>query len=141
MHRLGGFLLQAQRQIGIDLNGIAIMTCLSLSAIDGDTARCDGESLRPMGPGAPYESGFDAPEVGHRADCRAERRAGEAATRRMAELLATPGLAVVDSGEVDRWGRRLVWLMLPSGQTIGEVMISEGHAVEWRPGHQANWCG
>jgi endonuclease YncB( thermonuclease family) len=31
--------------------------------------------------------------------------------------------------------------MLPSGQTIGEVMISEGHAVEWHPGYRASWCG
>lgn len=122
------------------MDPITIMTCFALTAIDGDTVRCDGVSLRPMGGGAPYVSGFDAPEVGHRADCQAERRAGDAATARMSDLLATPGIAVEDSGIDDRFGRRLVWLRLPRGETVGEVMIAEGHAVEWRPGYRARWC-
>lgn len=118
----------------------AIITCFSLTAIDGDTVRCDGVSLRPMGAGAPYVSGFDAPEVGHRAECEAERGAGDAATQRMRQLLRTPGLVIEDSGINDRFDRRLVWLRLPGGQTIGEVLIAEGHAVEWTPGYRANWC-
>ncbi len=44
-----------------------IMLCASLMAIDGDTVRCcqsaegrcEGQSLRPMGAGAPDISGFD----------------------------------------------------------------------------------
>ena len=120
--------------------GLTLLTCLALTVVDGDTVKCDGVNLRPMGPGAPYVSGFDAPELGRYADCPRENYLGFAAAARMAELLQTPGLTVEDSGEVDRYGRPLVWLRLPNGQTIGEVLLDEGLAAVWTPGYRANWC-
>ena len=55
-----------------------VLTCLSLTAIDGDTIRCNGERMRDMGPGSPNVSGYDAPEIG-RAQCAKERLLGEQA--------------------------------------------------------------
>lgn len=66
---------------------------------------------------------------------------GQAAKRRMAELIDTPGLTIEDSGQIDRFDRPLVTMRLPDGQTIGSVMLSEGLAVEWRPGRSFDWCG
>jgi endonuclease YncB( thermonuclease family) len=116
------------------------MICATLLAVDGDTVKCDGQNLRPMGNGAPYVSGFDAPELGQYADCPAEARRGFHAAARMADLLLTPGLVVLDSGQVDRYRRPLVVLQLPDGKTIGQVLIDEGHAVAWEPGYKSAWC-
>ena len=118
----------------------ATMVCATLTAYDGDTVRCDGQPLRAMGPGAPYLSGFDTPEIGRRARCRAERRLGIKARDRMRQLLRAPGLVVDDSGERDPHGRPLVWLRLPGGITAGEVLMKEGLAREWLPGRKNDWC-
>ena len=48
---------------------IELLICATLSVVDGDTVKCDGRLLRPMGDGEPFVSGFDAPEFRGRADC------------------------------------------------------------------------
>ena len=122
------------------MNPIIFISCLSLAAVDGDTVKCDGQNLRPMGDGAPFISGFDTPEVGRYADCMAERRLGGIAKARMAELLETPGLVIEDSGEKDVYDRPLVVLRMPSGATVGQTLIDEGLAVEWTPDYRDSWC-
>jgi micrococcal nuclease len=118
----------------------AILTCLSLTAVDGDTVKCDGVNLRPMGDGAPHVSGFDTPKIGRWAKCDVEKELGLLAKVRMGELLRTPGLAVEDSRVVDVFERPLVVLRLPDGSTVGQRLIEEGYAVVWTPDYQANWC-
>ena len=119
---------------------IVLITCVILSVVDGDTVKCDGQNLRPMGAGAPYVSGFDTPEPGGRADCLAERMLAELASRRMGELIASPELRIENSGQVDQFERPLVWLRLPDGSTIGERLIAEGYAREWLPNRTVEWC-
>ncbi|MDB5540329.1 MAG: nuclease [Devosia sp.] len=34
-----------------------LITCATLSAVDGDTIKCNGISMRDMGDGAPFVSG------------------------------------------------------------------------------------
>ncbi|MBL9045961.1 MAG: thermonuclease family protein [Tabrizicola sp.] len=119
---------------------LEILICASLSAVDGDTVKCDGQNLRDMGDGAPFVSGYDTPEIGKNANCDRENALGKKAKRRMAELLRTPGLTIEDSGKIDRYDRPLVVLRLPDGRTIGSVMLAEGLAVEWRPGGDFDWC-
>ena len=41
-----------------------LTVCLTLMAVDGDTVKCNEQNLRDMGDGAPFVSGFDAPEIG-----------------------------------------------------------------------------
>lgn len=119
---------------------IEILVCASLSAVDGDTVKCDGQNLRDMGDGAPFVSGYDTPEI-RNANCEREKVLGQKAKRRMAELLSAPGLIIEDSGEVDRYDRPLVVLRLPDGRTIGSILQAEGLAVEWRPSGDFDWCG
>jgi endonuclease YncB( thermonuclease family) len=116
-----------------------VVTCLSLSAVDGDTIKCDGQNMRIMGPGSPNKSGVDAPEIGN-ARCAKERLLGEQAKLRLEELLRQPGTVVDDSGARDRYGRPLVWVRLPGDKTAGEVLLEEGYALPWKPGRQVNWC-
>ncbi|MFC6486911.1 thermonuclease family protein [Nitratireductor sp. GCM10026969] len=120
------------------LASIAILACLSLSAVDGDTIKCNGENMRIMGPGAPNKSGVDTPEI-YSPVCQQEKFLGEQAKRRLEELLRQD-VQVEDSGVRDRWGRSLVWVRLPNGETAGEVLLRDGYVVVWRPGKQTSWC-
>jgi len=69
----------------------------------------------------------------------ASKRA-KAAKARTEMLLATEGVRVIDSGEVDRFDRPLVWVKLPDGRTIGSILISEKLARRWTPDYRADWC-
>ena len=120
--------------------GWALLVCASLTAVDGDTVKCDRQSLRPMGDGAPFVSGFDTPEVGRWSHCPEENHMGLLAAARMSELLQTPGLVVENSGERDRHGRLLVVLRLPDGSTVGQRLIDEGYAVIWTQDYTSRWC-
>lgn len=122
------------------MDALTILVCATLSVVDGDTVKCDGINLRPMGDGAPYVSGFDTPEINQHADCPEEHQLGMQASRKMGEYLISPGLVIEDSGEVDRYGRPLVVLRLPDGSTVGRHLIEEGYAAEWLPGYQDAWC-
>ena len=66
------------------------MQCTILAAYDGDTVKCDGVSLRPMDPGAPYVSGFDTPEINQHVRCQEEHELGIAARDQMRELIRAP---------------------------------------------------
>ena len=118
----------------------AIIVCASLYAIDGDTAKCDGVSLRMLGNGTPYVDGVDTPESGKRSKCSYERKLAEKATRRFAELLHDPDLMIEDSGERDVYERPLVRFRLGDGRTAGSVLIAEDLAQVWRRGHHIDWC-
>ena len=82
----------------VDLALGTLLVCASIMAVDGDTIKCNGVNLRDMGDGAPFVSGYDAPET-RGAECPAELEMGRSATARMSELLATDGLRIIDSGE------------------------------------------
>lgn len=120
----------------------ALLVCAALSAVDGDTIRCNGERMRDMGDGAPYAAGFDAPEL-TKPRCAAELAWAKQAKARYAELLKSPGVTVRDSGERDatRSYRRLVVVRLKDGRALGTILMKEGLAREWRPGQRIDWCG
>ncbi|ERP98772.1 hypothetical protein Q669_00510 [Labrenzia sp. C1B10] len=120
-------------------NGSKVITCNSLTAVDGDTIKCDGVNMRDMGDGTPFVSGYDTPEL-RRPKCQQELELARAAKARMQELLETPGVQVRDSGKVDWYNRPLVWVTLPDGRSVGAVLIDEGLARMWTPQYKANWC-
>lgn len=115
-----------------------VASCISLSAIDGDTIRCDGENMRLLGNGVPGKSGVDAPEI--HAVCARERMLGIRAKLRLAQLLRLEGIRIEVTGKRDRWKRPLVRVRLPDGKTAEETMIEEGYAVTWHPGTGFDWC-
>lgn len=125
----------------MDFASFSLIACTTLIAVDGDTAKCDGENLRPMGNGAPHVSGFDAPEI-RRPDCAYEAWLGAKAMVRFAELISMPGLRIYDSGERDTTPqkRRLVWIILPDGRSAGQTLIDESLAREWLPNRSIDWC-
>ncbi|MEM9700227.1 MAG: thermonuclease family protein [Pseudomonadota bacterium] len=114
---------------------LTLLTCLTLTAIDGDSIRCNGTNMRMLGPGAPNQYGVDAPEI-YRPECERERQLGYIAKDRLTQLLS--GAVVADTGVKDRYGRPLVYVMLPGDVTAGEVLMAEGLARSW-PGN-VGWC-
>ena len=116
-----------------------VISCLSLSAVDGDTIKCNGQNMRIMGDGQPFKSGVDAPEI-RKAACAKERLLGEQAKLRLSELLQIDGMKVLDSSERDRFKRPLIWVTLPDGRTAGAILVLEGYAVRWKPGSSHSWC-
>jgi len=117
--------------------GAVLLVCVSLIAVDGDTIKCDGVNMRDMGDGAPFVSGYDAPET-HKPKCQEELELGRAATAAMREMLS--GASVYDSGKRDRYGRPLVSVRLPDGRSVGSVLMEEGFARRWSPNYRADWC-
>jgi endonuclease YncB( thermonuclease family) len=120
-------------------NGSNVIRCNSLTAVDGDTIKCDGVNMRDMGDGKPFVSGYDTPEI-RRPKCQQELELARTAKARMQELLETPGVQVRDSGKVDRYKRPLVWIILPDGRSVGSLLIAEGLARGWTPESKADWC-
>ncbi len=76
-----------------------LIRCAKLTAVDGDTIKCDGVNMRDMGDGEPFQSGYDAPET-RRAKCAAEKALGHTAHKRMTQLIRTPGVEVYDSARL-----------------------------------------
>ena len=108
--------------------------------IDGDTVDIDGERIRVFN--------IDAPET-RGARCEQELILGLRAKERIAQVLRS-GAIRIDRCEasgrcIDRYGRTLARLSTAAGD-VGQILISEGLALPWRPGPQAReqrvavWC-
>jgi endonuclease YncB( thermonuclease family) len=119
------------------------IACASLTVVDGDTIKCDGQNMRLLGGGVPFQSGVDAPEMGSRAKCEAERLLALQAKSRLKELMLSGVPRIVDSGARDRTSSRrpLVDIYLADGREIGQILMSEGLARPWSPKQKIDWCG
>ncbi|MGO7954920.1 thermonuclease family protein [Rhizobium leguminosarum] len=119
----------------------AIVVCASLTAVDGDTVRCDGQLLRLLGGGIPFVVGIDTPEIGSHAKCLKERKLALIAKRRLKELLEERSLRIVIKGIDHTPARRpLVNIYRSDGREVGAMLRMEGLAREWRPHHKNDWC-
>lgn len=119
-----------------------LIVCASLSAVDGDTIKCDGQNMRLLGEGVPYVSGIDTPEIGSHAKCMKERKLALIAKGRLKELLAEKGLRIEWSGAVDKTPshRPLVNIYRANGEEIGKKLLLEGFARSWALGQRNDWC-
>ncbi|MBX5279153.1 thermonuclease family protein [Rhizobium sp. NLR10a] len=119
-----------------------LILCASLTAVDGDTVKCDGQNMRLLGEGVPFVSGIDTPEIGSHAKCLKERKLALIAKGRLKELLNEKGLRVMFSGSVDRTPshRPLVNIYRTNGEEIGKKLLQEGFARIWTPGQPNDWC-
>lgn len=98
--------------------------------IDGDTIRIDGQSIRI--------ADIDTPEV-RDYRCQQELALGEAATRRMTELVNTGPFEIASyDRDEDVYGRKLR-ILRRDGQSLGMVLVSEGLARPWG-GARQSWC-
>ncbi|PDT14315.1 nuclease [Rhizobium sp. J15] len=119
----------------------AVVMCTSLTAVDGDTVRCDGQLMRLLGGGIPYVWGIDTPEIGSHAKCLKERKLALIAKGRLRELLAERGLQIEIKGyDNTPMHRPLVNIYRSDGREVGAVLLSEGFARTWRPRHKNDWC-
>lgn len=106
---------------------------VSLRVIDGDTVevRTTGEVVRLPN--------IDTPETGGRAQCAAERSAGDAATRAATQFIAdADSITINRTDRRDRYGRTIGFVLI-DGRDLGEAMIAAGHARPWR-GRREPWC-
>lgn len=114
-------------------SGIALISMPGpIRVIDGDTIERGGINYRLVG--------FDTPETFH-AKCDEERELGEAASRRLADLIEA-GHAHVDpvTDRRDRYGRGLARLLI-NGRDVGEILISEGLARPYDGrSRRTLWC-
>lgn len=127
----------------IALLAATILSCSPLVAVDGDSIRCSGVTMRLIGDGVPFKTGIDTPETGGRAKCERERILAKAAKARLAELLTDPGLRIEDTGHRDKTSQRrpLVRVRLSDGRLAENILLAEGHAIIWRPNVKRPWCG
>lgn len=100
-------------------SGSRALTCV----VDGDTVRIDGTSIRI--------ADIDTPEV-FSSRCADELARGQAATRRMAELLNAGAfeMEMYDHRDEDMYGRKLR-VLSRNGQSLGQILVSEGLARTW----------
>jgi endonuclease YncB( thermonuclease family) len=113
---------------------VSVSASISVRVIDGDTVS--------LGDGQPNVRlvGFNAPETGDRARCAAERDKGDAAKRRLRELVSSgrpafqqiacscaPGM---EGTSACNFGRRCGTLQV-NGVDVGATLISEGLAVRF----------
>lgn len=105
---------------------------IRVRVIDGDTIEdtSTGERIRLPN--------IDTPETGERAQCFAERQAGEAATRAAREIAAGGTVTVRRTGRIDRYGRTIGFVQV-DGHDLGEIMMERGLARPWR-GRREAWC-
>jgi endonuclease YncB( thermonuclease family) len=113
---------------------VSVSASISVRVIDGDTIS--------LGDGLPNVRlvGFNAPETGDRALCDAERHKGEAAKRRLRELVSSGSRAFqhvacscksgTEGTNACNFGRRCGMLRV-NGTDVGATLISEGLAVQF----------
>lgn len=99
--------------------------------VDGDTIWLDGEKIRV--------ADIDTPET-HGPKCQAEGELGAKATRRLHALVnAGPfSISPIGNRDTDRFGRKLR-VLTRDGQSLGDVLVSEGLARTWT-GRREQWC-
>jgi endonuclease YncB( thermonuclease family) len=98
--------------------------------VDGDTFWYDGRKIRI--------ADINTPEVSE-PDCPAERALGERATDRLLALLNQGPFTLepIDRNR-DRYGR-LLRTVTRDGASLGEALVGEGLAEEWK-GYRGSWC-
>lgn len=102
------------------------ITCV----VDGDTFWLNGEKIRI--------ADIDTPEISE-PKCETEMRRGQAAKLRLLNLLnAAPFSMTSGFLDEDKYGRKLR-TVYRKGQSLGEQLVSEGHARQWAGARQP-WC-
>ena len=107
-------------------SGSGRVTCV----VDGDTFWFRGQKIRI--------ADINAPEVSH-PGCAREAALGKAATGRLVALLNQgPFSLAAGKRDQDRYGR-LLRTVTRSGASVGDALVREGLAEEWK-GYRGNWC-
>lgn len=133
--------------------GVALSTlafALASHALDAPTPRqaatpqhygaIDGDTLLNRHNGQRYRiANIDTPEIGSSARCQGERQLGEAARRRVRDLLAgADAISFEDTGRTDDYDRIVARVSI-DGRDLGDALVAEGLARAWE-GRRQPWC-
>jgi endonuclease YncB( thermonuclease family) len=134
-------------QIEIDTRGpLSKTSAVSISVVDGDTVRANGQTYRVVG--------FDTPESGSLARCVREQKLADAATNRLRQLISD-GQPVLErvpcscppgtEGTRQCNHGRLCARLHTKGRDVGAILISEGLARPYICGQtgcprRESWC-
>ena len=124
---------------------VGLSSCIPVESVpvsevvwaDGDSGRVDGARFRL--------ADVDAPELGSSAKCAHERELGRAAKSFVEAITSSGNVQMVDWGDVDRYDRKVVDLMV-DGQSVIDLAIAEGHLEPWTHidgrsvGPKPYWC-
>ena len=132
---LGRAMAKTGRAVAAAITPPAFRACThalqSTCVVDGDTFRLRGETVRI--------ADIDTPEVSD-FTCAEEKALGERATARLTVLLNEGPFELQTKGrEKDQYGR-LLRKVYREGESLGDVLVSEGLAEEWK-GRRSSWCG
>ena len=110
--------------------------------IDGDTVAFRADFLP-----APLKKelsirvyGVDTPEKGHRAQCPSEAQRGEAASAFTKQAVAASQTRQVVLMDWDKYGGRVLGDVLLNGQSLRQMLISQGFAREYYGEAKTSWC-
>ena len=133
-------------QRSIDTSAPISMSAASITVVDGDTIRSNGQLYRLVG--------FDTPESGPRARCGRERSLADAATNRLRQLVASGQTALkpvpcsclpgTEGTRECNYGR-LCAVLRAGGRDVGTILVSEGLAHAYVCGQSGcprrqSWC-
>lgn len=119
---------------------VVLSFSIEASGADGIRARViDGDTIENTVTGERIRlPNIDTPETGDRAQCSAERDAGERAKRAARALLSTATVTIDPTGRTDAYGRTIAYVRV-DGRDLGRILIERGLARPWR-GHREPWC-
>lgn len=100
------------------------------SVHDGDTFRIGRERIRVLG--------MDAPEIGSGARCAREQKAAIDARDFLRNRMDASEVRIERHGH-DIYGRTLARVYV-DGSDVAELMLANGLARPYTPGHHPNWC-
>jgi len=84
--------------------------------------------------------GVDTPEKGHRAQCPSEAQRGEAATAFTKQAIANSQKRQIVLMDWDKYGGRVLGDVLLNGQSLRQMLISNGFAREYYGEAKTSWC-
>ena len=110
--------------------------------IDGDTVAFQADFLP-----APLKKelsirvfGVDTPEKGFRAQCASEDQRGQAATAFTKQAIANAQKRQIVLMDWDKYGGRVLGDVLLNGQSLRQMLISNGFAREYYGDAKQSWC-
>jgi endonuclease YncB( thermonuclease family) len=126
-------------------SSVSVDATATISIIDGDTVRSNGQVYRLVG--------FDTPEIGDHARCERERTLAVAATERLRALVSSGEIVLQHVPCACRSGTegtracnygRLCGILKADDRDVGAILISEGlaHPYDCSPHcpRRQSWC-
>jgi endonuclease YncB( thermonuclease family) len=110
--------------------------------IDGDTVAFQAPFLpAPLKPELSIRVfGVDTPEKGFRAKCASEDQRGQAATEFTKKAIAGAQKKQIILMDWDKYGGRVLGDVLLNGQSLRQMLISQGFAREYYGDAKTSWC-